>query len=108
MHRLLVIAALLVALPAGAVEIEWVSVGDPGNAPDTATNCAGPNAGGAQDCGSVAGAYRISKYEVTNAQYVEFLNAIAANDTYGLYDPIMAIGRGGITRSGSPGSYATP
>jgi hypothetical protein len=33
MRQLLVFAALLVALPASAVVIDWVDVGDPGNAP---------------------------------------------------------------------------
>ena len=36
----------------------------------------------AKDCfGSVYEGYEISKYEVTNAQYSEFLNAVAATDT---------------------------
>jgi hypothetical protein len=33
------LAALLVAVPTSAVDIEWAYVGDSGNAPDTATNC---------------------------------------------------------------------
>lgn len=52
--------------------------------------------------------YKIAKYEVTNSQYAEFLNAVAAIDTFGLYNTEMASGyadTGGITRSGSPGSY---
>jgi formylglycine-generating enzyme required for sulfatase activity len=51
--------------------------------------------------------YQIAKTEVTNAQYVEFLNAKAATDTYGLYNTFMGAAStwGGITRSGSPGSY---
>jgi len=49
--------------------------GDPGNACDTQT----------QSCfGAVAYSYRISKYEVTNAQYAEFLSAKAASDPLGL------------------------
>jgi MYXO-CTERM domain-containing protein len=42
---------------------------------------------------------------VTNAQYAAFLNAVAATDTFALYSPSMAGSTGGITRSGSPGSY---
>jgi hypothetical protein len=43
--------------------IDWVEVGDPGNAADTpSTNCL------AASCGSVGYAYFISKYETTNAQ----------------------------------------
>jgi len=42
---------------------------------------------------------------VTNAQYAEFLNAVAATDTNNLYNTSMAGNFGGITRSGSSGSY---
>jgi formylglycine-generating enzyme required for sulfatase activity len=49
--------------------------------------------------------YRIGTYEVTNNQYVEFLNAKAASDPLALYDTQMAGVFGGITRSGSSGSY---
>jgi len=92
---------LLLAGPASAVTIDWVLVGNPGNAPDVAENCY------SADCGSVPYAYSISKYEVTNAQYAEFLNAKAASDTLGLYNTSMGSDAafGGITRSGSSGSY---
>ena len=85
MRRLLVLAALLVALPASAVTIDWVSIGNPGNASDTARNCWAAN------CGSVPYRYRISKYEVTNAQYSEFLNAVDPEglNVLGLYNAKM-------------------
>jgi len=103
MRWLLLIAVLLAALPAGAVKIEWVYVGDAGNPPDAATNCLS----GAADCGSVSGEYYISKYEITNAQYAGFLNAVAASDPFGLYNPEMDhVSYGGIARSGSGGSYS--
>lgn len=107
MRSLLLLAALVVALPAGAVSLTWVPIGDPGNAPDTATNCE-PVGVGSPDCGSVAYAYDISKYEITNAQYAEFLNAVAGSDPLGLYHPSMGTDAtaGGITRSGADGSYA--
>ena len=91
----------LLAGPTSAVTIDWVLVGDPGNAADTpSSNCFAAN------CGSVGYEYFISKYEVTNAQYAEFLNAKAQDDPFGLYNPNMgAQAQGGITRSGSPGSY---
>jgi formylglycine-generating enzyme required for sulfatase activity len=79
------------------VTFEWATVGEPGNACDPT----GPG----RCFGAVAYAYRISKHEVTNAQYAAFLNAKAASDPLGLYNPDMATGSG-ITRSGSPGSYA--
>jgi formylglycine-generating enzyme required for sulfatase activity len=92
----------LLAAPASAVTVDWVFVGDPGNAADTpSTNCVAAN------CGSVADPYQISKYEVTNAQYAEFLNLKAKADPLGLYNSILMGSNsfGGITRSGVSGSY---
>ncbi len=80
-----------------ALELDWVTVTGPGNACDTQ----------AQGCfGSVAYVYRISETEVTNAQYAEFLNAVAATDTNALYHTNMGLiaGLGGIDRSGISGS----
>ncbi len=73
MARLLALVTLMLAFPAQAVvNIDWVTVGDPGNACDSHPyGCPG----------AVAYEYRIGKYEVTNAQYAEFLNAVAATDT---------------------------
>ena len=68
-------------------------MGDAGNAPDNTTY------------GAVDHSYRISKYEMTNGQYIEFLNKVAATDTYGLYNGGMAGTYGGIAQSGSPGSF---
>ena len=97
MKLLLIFAALLPALPAhAAVTIDGVTVGDPGNAYDEQSQ---------GDFGAVADTYQIGEYEVTNAQYAEFLNAVAATDTYALYSTGMGSGVGGITRSGSSGSY---
>ena len=83
--------------PASAVSIDWVTVADPGNAVDTT------------GYGAVADVYLISEHETTNAQYAEFLNAVADTDTYGLYDTAMGNPTpgwyGGITRSGDSGSY---
>ena len=98
---------LALGTPATAAAIEWVVVGSPGNPsdPDLATQLCGAYE---DPCGAVASYYRIGKYEVTNAQYAEFLNAVAADDANGLYDPDMGslLTYGGITRSGSPGSYS--
>lgn len=81
---------------ADPVIIDWVTVGDPGNAADT--NPAG--------YGAVSDSFRIMKYEFTNQQYVDFLNSVAAADTYSLYNTNMSSNaRGGIIRSGSSGSY---
>lgn len=98
----LVAAALVLAPAASAVDIDWVTIGNPGNPADTpASNCFEAS------CGSVSYRYFISKYEVTNAQYAEFLNAKAASDPLDLYSTVMGSDAtfGGITRSGSSGSY---
>ena len=51
--------------------------------------------------------YNIDKYDVTVGQYTDFLNSVAATDTYGLYNTSMAtdLNIAGISRSGSSGSY---
>ena len=81
---------------AGPTSLETIQVGNPGNAAD------------GNGYGAVSYEYDIGTYEVTNAQYVEFLNAVAATDTYGLYNVSMwSNGRGcKIERTGSSGSYA--
>ena len=81
-------SAALAAVP------ETVPVGNPENKSD------------ATGYGAVGYAYKIGKYEVTNAEYCEFLNAVAKNDTRDLYDGRMAEQYGGIDRSGSAGKYA--
>ncbi len=91
---------------AQAVEIETVPVGDLDNVDDT------HGAG----YGGVDYAYRIGKYEVTAAQYAEFLNAVATPvDTYGLYNEGMSIPYWGsdITQNGDgtisdPYTYSVP
>ncbi len=80
----------------GDVILQMTTIGDSGNTADWT------------GLGSVNHAYQISTYEVTVAQYTEFLNAAAASDPYGLYngevmgsDPLGA----SILRSGEDGSY---
>ena len=93
---ILVCATSLLALqPASAVTINWVPVGNAGNAADST------------GYGAVAYDYSIDKYDVTVGQYTEFLNAVAATDTYGLYNTSMETDANieGISRSGSSGSY---
>jgi sulfatase modifying factor 1 len=91
--------SLLATSPVTAVTIATVPVGSPGNAPDPATGN-----------GAVSYNYRIGTYDVTNAQYVEFLNAKAsATDPFGLWNPNMdpSNGEGAIARSGSgPFTYS--
>ncbi len=89
------VIALLLAISATvqAAVPETVPVADPGNKSD------------ATGYGGVAHVYKIGKYEVTNAEYCEFLNAVAKSDTRDLYDPRMADEYGGIDRGGNAGSF---
>ena len=97
------VAALLasLAVPAHAVTIDWVTVGDPGNTADTT--------GAPNPAGAVADAFQIMKYEWTNSRYVDFLNAVDASGTNpnSVYNTNMGSDvRGGIsfTSGASPGS----
>jgi len=66
----------------------WAVVGDAGNNPDSRYY---------PYCGAVAYEYAIGKYEVTNAQYAAFLNAVAGtSDPHSLYNSNM-----NITKTGS-------
>ncbi|MCP4246688.1 MAG: formylglycine-generating enzyme family protein [bacterium] len=100
------------ATGASASVIDTVTVGNPGNAGELSGSGAG-SLGPDRICGAVDYTYDIGKYEVTAGQYTEFLNAVAATDTYGLYTERMDVDGGGtwdhfacnIKRAGSPGSY---
>lgn len=90
---------------AAPVTFEWAVIGNAGNAGELSGDSAGGFGPGVL-VGAVAYNYAISKHEVTNAQYAEFLNAVAATDSFALYNDSMSDeARGGITRSGAPGSY---
>jgi formylglycine-generating enzyme required for sulfatase activity len=79
---------------------------NPSNYPNfTTVGNAGNAADGTGLRGAVAYTYQIGKYNVTNCEYAEFLNAVAATDTHNLYRENMGEPLGGISRSGSPGSY---
>jgi len=85
----------LVLLPevrATPITIDWVTVGNPGNAADTT------------GFGRVNYGYQIMKFEFTNAQYAAFLNAIDPEGTNPnlVYDSNMGSNaRGGITNTGT-------
>lgn len=86
-----VLAVLFSCADARAVTIAWTPVGNPGNAAD-------PVAGSLY--GAVGYSYEIDKYDVTNSQYVEFLNAKdpTGADPLQLYNSNMSgpFNRGGI------------
>jgi len=96
----ILVAAAVVASSASSalaqITIPTVPIGNPGNAADPFTD---------NLYGSVAYTYNIGSTEVTNAQYAGFLSAVGATDTNSLYNTGMAGSFGGITQSGSPGSY---
>lgn len=88
----------VLAMPPGLTSLVNVTVGNPGNAPDTRYETPG--------LGDVGITYNIGKYEVTTAQYTAFLNAVAATDEYGLYNAWMGtINCCNIQCSGSSGSF---
>lgn len=91
--------SLLIAWPASATTMDWTFIGDPGNPGDQTNASCGTSFN--QPCGEVSYTYSIGTYEVTNAQYAEFLNAKAAvSDPHDLYSE-----GGAIVRSGIAGSY---
>jgi len=71
-------------MPSGLTSLQFVTVGNPGNAGELS----GAGAGGYgpdRVCGAVAYTYKMGKFEVTAGQYCAFLNAVAGIDTYGVY-----------------------
>lgn len=71
----------------GGEQIPFVTVGDPGQA-------------------SVNYTFYVSRFEITNDQYCEFLNATAKEDIYGVYDESMTTHpSGGIIRIGTSPNY---
>jgi len=79
--------------------MSWTSIGNPNNAADPLTGSL---------YGSVNHAYNIGTYDVTNAQYVDFLNAKGASNSAGIYNGSMGTAGtygSNITQSGASGSY---
>jgi len=97
----LAVSAALLAVPSAFADIgyQFVTVGDPGNANDTATG---------NLYGGVSYTYDIGTYDVTLSQYATFLNAVAQTDTDSLYNTVLGTNGNikGISRSGSSGSYS--
>jgi len=71
-----------------------VKIGNPGNINDST------------GYGAVAVDYYIGKYEITNSDYIEFLNAVAKQDTHYLYNSQLETNiRSGIVRQGIDSNY---
>jgi len=87
---MLLAGILPTATVATAAPIQWVTVGDPGNAPDTT------------GFGAVADTFRIMKHEFTNALYADYLNAVDPEGTGAgvWHDGMNALAhdRGGLLR----------
>jgi formylglycine-generating enzyme len=107
MRSVTVLSSLLVVCMVSCAEVAQATVSinlvpvGAGNGPDPRTGR-----------GAVGYNYQIGTYEVTSAQYCEFLNAKAESDPYELYNSYMSSTGAGwpwgcdIIRSGSSGSYS--
>ncbi len=95
---LAILAGISLVSPAFAVvSMSWTSIGNVNNAADPSTGY-----------GAVGYAYNIGTYEVTNAQYVDFLNAKGASNTNGIFNGTMGtagVYGSNITQTGVSGSY---
>ena len=96
-QSLLTLAATsaLITSASASITMDWVNVGNPGNAADPATGSL---------YGAVAYAYQIGKHEVTNSQYGAFLNAKGASNSGAIYNSSMT--GTGITQTGSSGNFS--
>ena len=87
------------------MDMPFMNVGNPGNAGEQSRLSDGDDT----YYGGVPYTYKIGKFEVTAGQYTEFLNSVASDDPYGLYNTAMANLSNddgcNIQRVGSPGSY---
>src|SRR3954454_5855874 len=99
----LLLAALFCVKTVHAITIDTVPIGNPGNPADTRYY----NGYDANRNGAVSQYYDIGRTEVTNAQYVAFLNSVAATDPYGLFVPNVGYPTFiGVVRSGTSGHYS--
>ncbi len=80
--------------------IDLVTIGHPGNASELS---------GDRMVGGVDYSFLMGKFEVTNGQFIEFLNSVATTDTYGLSEGLAFNGGlppdAGIERTGTDGNY---
>jgi formylglycine-generating enzyme len=104
----LVLSFGISASASASVVIDWVTIGNPGNLAQSLNNRTHIIRTTGDGSGSVSYVYTMARNETSIADYTKFLNAVAATDTYGLYDIRMAsnLNIAGISRSGSSGSFS--
>jgi hypothetical protein len=93
------------------VSLQFVPVNNVDNVSDTgilyAYNGTTYVSTGISNLGKTPDNYRIGKYEITNDQYIKFLNVVAKTDNYSLFSSSMSgTAMGGISRSGTAGNYS--
>lgn len=77
------------------VTLDMATIGNPGNAGYILNGL-----------GAVPYSFQMSRYETTNQNYVDFLNAVGQNNPNGIYSNSMNTDtNGGIVQSGSTGSF---
>ena len=86
------------APPTETSDDEFVVVGAPGNSADRDLH-------GQGRYGAVDVEFQIAKRQLSHVEYARFLNAVARQDSTGLYHPRMEYGPGAIRRTGSEGKY---
>jgi len=103
-----VAAAVLICVSGALADVvmETVAVGNPGNPGEWSGESYG-GTGSDAIVGNVNYTYNVGRYEVTAGQYCEFLNAVAGDDTYGLYHGSMWFSTSGckIQQNGSSPNY---
>ena len=100
---LLLLTNVLHAANSGSWPLQLVTVGDPGNAPESANFLSFYYSDSV-----VTNDYQIGMFTITAGQYCDFLNSVGSSDPYGCYDTNMGATNthlGTISRSGSLGSY---
>jgi formylglycine-generating enzyme required for sulfatase activity len=105
-----VVFVILGGKSSSAADVSTVPVGNPGNAGELSGGLSyGADIIPARICGAVPYSYRIGTYEVTAAQFADFLNAAAKTDSHGLYNQNMDVNVNplgcNIVRSGSEGAW---
>jgi len=103
----LAVAVASLATSALGVTIDFKTINNVGNLGNSGSSVSGPSS--PSGLGAVSTVFKLATYETTNAQYVEFLNAVDPNGTNprGIYNSQMTSGLNGgilLTSSAATGS----